>query len=412
MNILRFVAPIIVGTSLLLFGYSAAGDPVYDVRVTEGIVYGHGEVLSPSPGLKPLLLDLYEPISPTTPDRRPVVLVIHGGAFMFGSRQFPPWVGIATELAKYGYVVASIDYRLSVDDPVVSERVLAALPPVIPGDVSLWATAAVEDGLTALEWLFDNSDTLYLDPTRLGVMGSSAGAATAIHLAYTVPDYGLDMPSLSYVVDFFGFPVIPPGDPIAAANHLETGEPPLFIVHGTEDSTVPIAAAQLLANRADDQGVPYEFHAIPGLGHGLDELDPLVVEIESGLTIFDRMIQWIDETLPVQVAIDIKPWHSSNRIFPWFGIVPVAVFGSADLDVDDVNIDSLGFGRDGAAAHPWVLRGFNINPSDDNFDDLIVFFRASQSGIRCGDPVATLTGSTSSGVLFSGADSITTVGCF
>lgn len=141
-------------------------------------------------------------------------------------------------------------------------------------------------------------------------------------------------------------------------------------------------------------------------------IDPHVEEAAPGVTIFNRMVDWIHEVLPVQVEIDIRPWHSSNRIFPWYGIIPVAVFGSADFNVNDIDRATLKFGRDDGAAFPWALQGFNINPVDDNFDDLIVFFRASQSGIRCGDPVATLTGSTLSGDSFSGADFITTVGCF
>ena len=101
-------------------------DPAYEVRVTEGIVYGHGEVQDPSPGMKPLLLDLYEPTGPTAPSRRrPVILMIHGGGFERGSRQFAAWVRMATELAMRGYVVASMDYRLRDDAPVLSERVQA-----------------------------------------------------------------------------------------------------------------------------------------------------------------------------------------------------------------------------------------------------------------------------------------------
>ncbi len=90
---------------------------------------------------------------------------------------------MATELASRGYVVASIDYRLRDDFPVLSNRV-QALP--VNGAFELRVNAAVDDGLTALDWLVDNSGTLNLDPTRLGVIGSSAGASTAIHLAYTV----------------------------------------------------------------------------------------------------------------------------------------------------------------------------------------------------------------------------------
>ena len=221
---------LIVGLLVLANGIAVGGpirpwrDPAFEVRVTEGIVYGHGEVESPSPGMKPLLLDLCEPDGPTALDRRrPAILMIHGGGFVRGSRQFAAWVRMATELAMRGYVVASIDYRLGDDAPVLSDRV-QAIP--VHSPFELWMTAAVDDGLTALDWLVANSDTLYLDPSRLGVMGGSAGAATAKHLAYTMNGYGIDAPAFGFVVDFWGAAAIPRDDPVAAANHLETGEPP------------------------------------------------------------------------------------------------------------------------------------------------------------------------------------------
>ena len=154
-------------------------------------------------------------------------------------------------------------------------------------------TAAVDDGLTALDWLVDNSETFHLDPTRIGVMGGSAGAATAIHLAYTAEGYGIEAPALRFVVDFWGGAYIPFPDPVAAASHLETGEPPLFIVHGTDDQTVPISRSDYLVARAVEQGVPYEFHPIAAADHGFEAIDPHVVEVEPGLTVFDRMVEWI-----------------------------------------------------------------------------------------------------------------------
>lgn len=269
-------------------------DPVYEVVVTERI-YGYGGV-DPAPATIPLYLDLYEPSGQTLPGRRrPAILMIHGGGFMGGSRKFPPLVRMATELASRGYVVASIDYRVSGDSPVLSGRVQP-----LPQDTlfELWMNAAIDDALTALDWLLDYSGPLNLDATRLGVMGSSAGAVTAIHLAYTVKDYGIDVPALRFVVDYFGSAVIPLGDPVAAVNHLETGEPPLFIVHGTDDQTAPIERSDALASRAYEQDVPVEYHAIEGAGHGFHPFEPNGIDLdtdlgESGLTILDRMIEWI-----------------------------------------------------------------------------------------------------------------------
>jgi len=133
----------------------------------------------------------------------------------------------------------------------------------------------------------------------------------------------------------------------------------------------------------------------------------------SGLTGQDPVV----EVPEVVVDIDIKPWRFPNKIFPWYGLVSVAIFGSADFDVDDriygVDTTTLGFGPAGGAAFRWVLRGYDFSQPHDGYNDLIVFFRASRSGIKCGDTEAPVTGSTNSGdpIVF-GTDSIVTVGCF
>ncbi|MEM8934433.1 MAG: periplasmic heavy metal sensor, partial [Acidobacteriota bacterium] len=62
-----------------------ATDPIYDVRVTSGVVYGRGAVGAPLPGEKNLLLDLYEPISVTSSEPLPTIVLIHGGGFVGGS---------------------------------------------------------------------------------------------------------------------------------------------------------------------------------------------------------------------------------------------------------------------------------------------------------------------------------------
>ena len=267
-------------------------DPAYNVEITEH-VYGYGEVTS-SPDLQALLLDLYQPVDPIVPGvRRPIILLIHGGSFVAGSRQFPPLVLMATELASRGYVVASMDYRLAGDGPVPSDRV-QALPSTFPFEILM--NSAVDDALTALDWLFDHSNSFNLDFSRLGLVGSSAGAVTAINLAYALNDYGIDAPAFRFVVDFFGRAFIPLGDPVAAVNLLVMGEPPLFVVHGTADSTIPIVHSENLVARALEQNVPVEFHPVMGAEHGFEGalgIQPQVDEVEPGLTIFDRMVEWI-----------------------------------------------------------------------------------------------------------------------
>ena len=172
------------------------------VRVTEGIVYGEGRVNQPERGRVRLLLDLYRPATRSSRPR-PAVVLIHGGGFSGGSRSQPDLVRIARGLARSGVVVASMDYRLTPQDPVASRRVArvaAAAPdrPVFDGMV-----AAVDDTLTALDWLRDRDRAarLGVDRARIGLVGGSAGAITAGHVAYALDDIGVAAPRIRFVGD-------------------------------------------------------------------------------------------------------------------------------------------------------------------------------------------------------------------
>lgn len=60
-----------------------------------------------------LLFDLYQPKNDSTTNR-PLVIVVHGGAFVSGNKNDlnQPIIGYCDSLAARGYVVASIDYRV------------------------------------------------------------------------------------------------------------------------------------------------------------------------------------------------------------------------------------------------------------------------------------------------------------
>lgn len=272
--------------------------PIYDVQVTSNVVFGSGAVNAPLPGNMPLLLDLYEPqIADRAGARSPAVLIIHGGGFVGGSRLQPELVRFANGLAARGHVVASIDYRLEGDAPVPSERVAPLFDLAPPSSLANAVFAAIDDGLTALDWLVANAESLSIDPDQIGLLGGSAGAVTSVHLAYVIDNFGIAAPPLSFVVDFWGGSVIPPEDPETAAGQLDAGEAALFAVHGTADPTVSFELSELLVARAENQGVPVEFHPVPGAGHGFGATGVFTREIEPGLTVEERMYAWVGETL-------------------------------------------------------------------------------------------------------------------
>ena len=121
---------------------------------------------------------------------------------------------------------------------------------------------------------------------------------------------------------------------------------------------------------------------------------------------------------PVPVQIDISPFNSANEVRPASNdaiIVAVHSTNLADgdaLDFDATQVDpaTLKFGGVGEASNvaetPWVL-----DLDGDADSEVMVAFRTGDAGIFCGDTEATLTGSTYSGELFSGTDSIITIDC-
>jgi hypothetical protein len=95
------------------------------VNVTTNVVYGQNyEVLTGTPVLKDLKMDVYEPAGATDPlATRPLIIYMHTGSYIpvivngnaTGSRNDSASVEICKQLARRGYVVANMDYRLGWD---------------------------------------------------------------------------------------------------------------------------------------------------------------------------------------------------------------------------------------------------------------------------------------------------------
>ena len=285
-------------------------EPLFQLNVNSAVVYGQGQVNFPAPGQKALLLDLYRPVGANVGGvRSPAVVIIHGGGFQGGTRTQAELVTIARAMAARGFVAVSIDYRLVPDQPVLSTRVAKLLGPATVGTSGailaqrIAAVAAIDDGLSAVDWLQANAAQLSLDPQRIGLLGGSAGAITAVHMGYILDNYGINATAFNFVVDLWGASLVPANDPIAASNHLETAESPLFVIHGTEDPTVQFVASELLVARAANQGVAHEFYPVLGAGHGFGAINIFTLEASPGVTLFDRMMTWT-----VQMALGGERW--------------------------------------------------------------------------------------------------------
>ena len=268
------------------------------VKVRKSVVYGKGRVNAPQPGSAKLLLDLYQPARRSKAGR-PVVIVIHGGGFKQGRRTDGGVVRVARGLAARGIVAVSIDYRLSGQEPVASRRVKPLADAVPKSALFTGAVAAVDDTLTAVDYLKANGKKLNVDVGRLGIVGSSAGGITADHVAYVLDDYGIKRPKVKLAGSLWGGILVPnpPGRQGSNANMLERGEAALFAHHGDADRTVPVGLDDALVARAKDQGVRNEYHRIAGGAHGYPGSKFFTQKVVGDQTSFDRFLAFAQRAL-------------------------------------------------------------------------------------------------------------------
>lgn len=253
-------------------------------------------------GCRPLKLDLWVPRADTPP---PLVVWVHGGAFMLGDRRTLPETlrpdQLFEALVAAGLAVATVDYRLSLE---------ASFP------------AQLHDLKAAVRYLRSYAAELGLDDGRVGVWGESAGGHLAALVGLTgrnpslEGDLGVTGPSseVSAVVDWYGPtdleaqpdvvtpPVIADRLPEDARGlspealllrgadvvmravaspvvHVSPESPPFLLVHGTADQVVPYRHSEILAARLKSAGVPHRLVPVDGADHifaGCADVDAVV----------------------------------------------------------------------------------------------------------------------------------------
>ena len=264
----------------------------YSFGVQSDIVYGQGEVDNGGV-FQDMLLDLYVPNVPGQ-TIFPLAVVIHGGSFLNHDKTQPRIVKWAEELAGRGYIVASIDYRLAGDKPVPSSRVQPIYDAVGGSSASNQtraAVAAIDDTIAAVEYLHSRPE---ISNYNTVLIGNSSGSVAALYVGYALDDYGIAGLPIAAVVDTwggFGW-ANTPGD---AATFIDAFlEPQLFIIHGTDDQTVPYWHAQEIVDQADIVGLPYVLFANEGAGHGFDLF---TTEFSPGVPVFQAGVNWLDSIL-------------------------------------------------------------------------------------------------------------------
>lgn len=231
-------------------------------------------------------LDIYIPKADGDP--RPLVVWIHGGGWRQGSKDRCR----AVPLLQKGFVVASINYRLSGH---------AVFP------------AQIHDCKAAIRWLRSHAVAFGVDPDRIGVWGSSAGGHLVALLGTSGDVEDLEgsigvtgvSSRVQAVCDWYGptdlllmnkqagdlgtldhdapdspeskllggtLQTVPDKAKRASPLTYTTSDDPAFLIlHGDKDRLVPWKQSELLESSLKEAGCDVQFSVVPGAGHGFPD---------------------------------------------------------------------------------------------------------------------------------------------
>lgn len=243
----------------LVLGGSGCAPKVYDV--TKSISYDstigyHGT------------LDFYEPKADSGRAGRPAILAIHGGAWRGGDKAWGEQ--FAAELCPFGYVVFSINYRLS-------------------GRPNGTWPAQIEDVQKALRYIRANAGRLRIDPERIASLGMSAGGHLAtmvalrddpagpegrVHTAVNLDgEHDMAMPPERVMADFDNILTAVMGHPApwseAELRDISTvtfvrPDVSVLTIHGAGDANVYVTQAERITAALRSKGAETEFVRLEG----------------------------------------------------------------------------------------------------------------------------------------------------
>ncbi|MFB3826705.1 MAG: alpha/beta hydrolase fold domain-containing protein [Bryobacteraceae bacterium] len=215
-------------------------------------------------------LDIVQPAAPSK-DKRPGVIVIHGGGWTGGTKE-SQLANFCLRYVRQGFVCANVEYRLA---------------------KSATAPAAVNDALRAAEWFHKNAKKYNVDRKRVVVTGGSAGGHLALMVGLTPKSAKLGPAShVRAVVNFYGITDVADqlGGPnerkyavtwvpeqsgrmelarrVSPMTYVRRNVPAVLTLHGDADPTVPYEHGVKLTKALRDAGAAAEMVSVPQGKHG------------------------------------------------------------------------------------------------------------------------------------------------
>ena len=205
-------------------------------------------------------------------ENTPLLIYIHGGAWIDGSKDEFAQVKPLLDQAFPEYAYVAINYRLfdflSRQNPFPTQE---------------------NDVMSAIEYIISQQDEWNVG-NQIVIAGASAGGHLALLHGFKNPEIG----NIQAVIAFFpptdlaelfnfnsltalGLTEILQGTPenkpqayleSSPVNYINSNSVPTIFFHGTADTVVPISQSDLLKSKLQENSVPHEFRRIEGQGHG------------------------------------------------------------------------------------------------------------------------------------------------
>jgi len=225
--------------------------PVFDsVKITT-VKFGQGPRFNGN--MQELYMDIYEPYGDTL-SNRPVAVFAFGGAFITGSRDDWYVILACEEIAKSGYVVASIDYRIYDDlTGMIAEIFLLQHQRIF--------FRPMQDMRAAVQYLkadfAELGNNYRIDTSKILIGGASSGAMTSLMTAYCDKESEMaqmmagSVAALDDLGGFYSTSGLYPNyswnaiatfnvaGSLVKANWIEPGDVPIILAHGDADQVVP-----------------------------------------------------------------------------------------------------------------------------------------------------------------------------
>ncbi len=264
----------------------------------------HGQVEYHVPYKDDMTLDIYYPTVEDMNGPYPVLMFVHGGAWISGTKgsvNNNRFNEAFNQLREAGYYIVSPDYTLA-------ENGKTPFPD------------CVQDIFEAVQWVVTNTDRYQMDLENFGILGESAGGHLAMMVTFSDPedfDLSLSRQQLDFLISVYapcdlgalyhapttdsinalisrlpaslaerldlsrllvGFD--PESQPARAEQvmrarspitYMENAQVPVLVIHGVDDQVVPVDQSHILVSKLESLGSRYEAHYFEGVNHAFQD---------------------------------------------------------------------------------------------------------------------------------------------